>query len=134
MCATWGVDNTKDQTLAPAANPVTVKITNDGAPSGNDLLTVTGVTGACNGTFNFGKLDLGSAGYVATDVTFSNSKLTWNHNGTLTLTLGTPSAATSAVNGTTTATYTPSGAMTDPNGNAAFGSAAHAAGGSSSHF
>ena len=134
MCSTWGADNTKDQNLQPASNPVTIAINNKAALSGNDQLVVTGVSGACGGTFNFGKIDLGSPSYVAGNITFTNSKITWNHNGTLTLTLGTPSGTTSAVNGNSTATYAPSGSMTDPYGNIAFGSAANTAGGSSSNF
>jgi hypothetical protein len=90
MCSTWGLDNTKDQTLQAPANPVTVAVQDNASASGNDRLVVSSVTGACGGAFHFGAVDLGSPGYVgAGGATFAQSKLQWNHNGMLTITLGT---------------------------------------------
>jgi hypothetical protein len=122
MCSTWGTDNTKDQTLQPAGTPVTVAIGNGG--SGNDTLSITSVSGACGGTFHFGSINLGTSGYIASGyVNFTQSKIQWNHNGQLTITLGGTPTGLSPVSGTPTATYTPDASMTDPTGNTIMGTA-----------
>jgi len=97
---------------------------------------ITNVAGLCGtGTAHFGTIDLGSANYVTANADFTNSKIQWNHNGTLTITLGgNPSPAPLAVTAIITATYTPDSAMTDLGGNTATGTAPHTAGGSTSHF
>jgi hypothetical protein len=114
MCSAWGWDNSKDQTLSG----VTLRIVNNGAPSGNDQLVVQSVGSACGGVFHFGTVDLGSPNYVvATNADFTSSKIAWMHNGTLTFTLG-GSATTTAVLDPITAVYMPDTAMTDTSGNA----------------
>jgi hypothetical protein len=133
MCSTWGMDNTKDQSLTG----VTLRIV-DGGLAANDKLVVSNVGTACGGTgFHFGEIALGSQSYVtAGSADFTASKIQWNHNGTLTFTLGgTPSALVNAVADLgITATYKPDSAMTDVTGNPATGSISDTAGGSSSHF
>jgi hypothetical protein len=114
MCSTWGVDNTKDQNI----QPITVRIANNAAPgSGNDLLQIQPVSGACGGTIHFGTNDLGSPSYVTADADFTNSKIQYNHNGTVTITLGgSPTPAPAAVTSLVTATYLPNASLVDPNG------------------
>ena len=116
MCGVWGADNTVDRSLSG----VTVQL-NDGG-SANDVLSLDtpSVAAACGvGGSHFGSIDLGSTGYNTTGaaITFTNSKIQWNHNGTLTVTLGAPSAAVNAVTTALTATYTPDPSMLDPGGN-----------------
>lgn len=133
MCSTWGLDNTKDQTLQPSSGtPVTVRIEDGGA--GNDRLRVQSVSGACGGAFHFGTIDLGSAGYVAANVDFTSSKIQWNHNGLLTITLGGTPAGISAVASGATATYTPDSAMTDPTGNTVMGTVSDTPSPGNDHF
>ena len=83
----WGADNTKGQTLT---GTVTSK-NNVLGYGGGDVLNLSSISGG-GSQAHFGVVDLGSGNYVNTaDVNFSSSKIQWNHNGTLTVTLGTPS-------------------------------------------
>jgi hypothetical protein len=127
MCSTWGWDDTKDQTLSG----VTIQIQDGG--SGNDKLVVLNNPSLCGGTFHFGTIDLGSPNYVTSNQNFTSSKVAWNHDGTLSFTLG-GSATTMAVTDPVTAVYTPDSAMTDTSGNAPQGTASDASSGSQSNF
>jgi hypothetical protein len=126
MCSTWGWDNTKDQNLTG----VTIQIQDGGA--GNDKMVVTSAS-ACGSTFHFGTVDLGSPNYVTSTQSFTSSKIGWNHNGTLTFTLG-GSGTTTAVTDMISATYTPDSSMTDTSGNAPQGTASDPSMGSQSNF
>ncbi|CAN5569313.1 hypothetical protein BH20ACT23_BH20ACT23_11590 [soil metagenome] len=68
FCSTWS--GTGDQSITPG-NVVTVTVINNGAPSGNDLLTASTSASACGGQFHFGSVDLGSPNHVQTNSTFS---------------------------------------------------------------
>jgi hypothetical protein len=120
MCTPWGTDVTKDQTLSG----MTVTIENNTGDTGNDrlVLDTASVGTACGGSSHFGSIDLGNAGYVTANADFATSKIQWNHNGTLTVTLG-GSATVSAVTTGLTAKYTPDASMMDLGGNYATGSA-----------
>ncbi len=93
---------------------VVVTITDNGAASGNDLLSVAGSGGT---TVNFGTIDLGSNSFVkSTGTTFGASgtvsTLVWSDaNKTLTLTLGTQSGKSQTFSSDVTAVYTPSAAL-----------------------
>ncbi len=117
MCSTWGWDNTKDQNLTG----VTIQIQDGTGPGGDDQMVVTSAS-ACGGSFHFGTVDLGSPNYVTSNQSFTSSKIQWQHDGTLTFTLG-GSGTTAAVTSTLTAIYTPDSAMKDTSGNAATGTA-----------
>jgi hypothetical protein len=135
MCSTWGLDNTRDQTLQPSTGTaVTMRIVDGGSPLVNDTLVVQSVAGACGGTFHFGSIGLGSPSYVAGTVDFTSSKIQWNHNGQLTFTLGGTPTGVSPVASSVTATYTPDSAMTDPAGNTPMGSASDTPGDGHYHF
>jgi|GEM_PF-2371111 prepilin-type N-terminal cleavage/methylation domain len=113
LCTGW------NGTTARKSSTVVVSITNnDAATGGDDSLTVTDTS--CP-TFNFGKIDLGSAAWVAGNTNFSGN----NNNAssvvfdatlkTLTITLGTGSGSGTGV-AAQTFVYTPSVAMKDSTG------------------
>ncbi len=96
---------------------VSVAVTDGGA--GNDTLTVT----TSSGTFNFGTVNLGAAGYVTGgsmafggSTNGTRSSVAWNVSSrTLTITLGakTGTGSQGTVAGGSVATYTPSAAITN---------------------
>ena len=122
MCSTW-TGNGANQSIA-ADNVVTVTIADNGAPSGNDQLTVSTSAAACGGAFNFGSVDLGSAAFVGGNTTFSGagvdaSSVTWNATTRmLTVTLGARvlGGNPARVNTAVTSTYTPSTALRSTSG------------------
>ena len=71
MCSIWTGDGA-NQSIA-ADNVVTVTISDNGAPSGNDQLTVATSAAACGGAFNFGSVDMGSDAFVGGNTTFSGA-------------------------------------------------------------
>jgi hypothetical protein len=111
--------------FATLSVPLTVTITSNTAPSGNDLLSIPSVgTGVCavDGIVHFGTIDLGSTGYVPSGTaTFSNSTFALTQtatSGTIVITLGTASGTATAVVATgTSAIYAPDTALTDTAGN-----------------
>jgi Bacterial Ig domain len=113
LCSGWSGDGTNQSTTG------TVTITDGGAA--NDTLTVTSAT--C-GTFRFGTVDLGSAGFAQSGtVTFTASAITWNASTfQLAITLGTQTGTTNRVSAASvTATYTPNSAITGTSGAAISG-------------
>ena len=122
MCSTW-TDDGANQSIA-ADNVVTVTIADNGAPSGNDQLTVSTSAAACGGASNFGSVDLGSPSFVGGNNTFSGagvdaSSVTWNATARmLTMTLGARVLGGNPyrVNTTVTSTYTPSAALRSTSG------------------
>lgn len=117
LCSTWSGD-AANQSVA-ADNVVTVRIQNDAAPSGNDLLDVSTSAAACSGQFHFGSIDLGETRYVTGNTTFvgtgtGRSSIAWNPTTRqLTITLGTKATGGNPgrVNSSVTATYTPDPAI-----------------------
>ena len=114
-------------TLAPSDPDgnvnVVVTITNNGAASGNDVLTVTASGGA---TLAFGTIDLGSKSFVSSTNTFgasgTASTLVWDSvNKRLNLTLGTQSGSSSTVSANVTAVYTPGPALRTASGGSVSG-------------
>ncbi|HXF37827.1 MAG TPA: hypothetical protein VNO17_11720 [Actinomycetota bacterium] len=93
-----------------SATTVRVRIVDNG---GNDLLEVRTASGAA-------ALPLGSVAlngnHVTADRDFAGSTMT-QAGGTITVTLGTPSGATNAVNAARTISWTPSAGATDAAGN-----------------
>jgi hypothetical protein len=115
LCSGWSGNTTNQSTTG------TITITDGGAA--NDTLTVT--TAAC-GTFRFGTVDLGSAGFAQSGTaTFTNSAITWNASTLqLAIALGTQTGTTNRVNAASiTATYTPNPAITGTSGAAISGTA-----------
>jgi len=121
MCSTWSGD-ANNQAIT-SNNVVTVSIANNTA-SGNDLLTVA-TSPDCVGGFRFGSIDLGSGGFVTTNMTFGGSggnasKIAWNATTfELTVTLGKGPANTppGSVVTSVTATYSsPSGLLSSDGG------------------
>jgi parallel beta-helix repeat protein len=134
MCGAWGADNGRDQTLSG----LTLQLNDGGGADDVLALDTPSVAGACGAAgSHFGSIDLGSTGYNTTGaaIVFTGSKIQWNHNGTLTVTLGTPSPAANAVTAALTATYTPDPTMRDPGGNPIHGTASDSqTGASNSNF
>jgi hypothetical protein len=125
ICSTWS--GTGNQSIT-AGDVVTVTVTNNGAPSGNDLLTVSTSSAACGGQFKFGSVDLGSPNYVTTTATFRNlllpSTIAYNYSSRrLTITLGAlANGQTGTVAGATTGLYTPDPSTLGANGRPVTGS------------
>jgi hypothetical protein len=126
FCSTWS--GTGDQSIT-AHNVVTVTVLNNGAPGGNDLLTVSTSAAACGGAFRFGSVNLGSPNYVQTDSTFAgsgnnSSRISYSSQGELTIRLGTRASGTSngTVTGGITYGYTPDPAILGTNGRPITGS------------
>jgi type II secretory pathway component PulJ len=116
VCAGWNGTSSRSS--------VTVTITNnDPTTGGNDSLTVTDAS--CP-TFNFGKINLGSASWVTATTSYSgngNNASTAVFNAaltTLTVKLGNGTAGPTGV-AATTMTYTPAPAIADAFGNTATG-------------
>ncbi len=113
FCSTWSGDTT-DQVLN-ALSDVTVTVTNGPA----DTLTVTSAT--C--TFNFGSINLASAGYVSSSSTFRGSKtstrstISWTASTyKLVIKLGSKASGTVASVSTSTPIYTASPTIADSAG------------------
>jgi hypothetical protein len=117
LCSTWSGD-ASNQSIA-VDSVVTVRIQNDAAPSGNDLLDVTTTAAACGGQFHFGSIDLGSTSFVTGATTFAGtganrSSIAWNPTTRqLTVTLGARATGGNPgrVNSSVTSTYTPDPAI-----------------------
>ena len=110
ICAAW-------TGVAPLAgnNNVTATVNNnDAANGGRDSITVTAAS--CTGGLQFGKIDLGSSGFVTTNIAFGGSggsggsnasSISWASN-TLTVVLGQASPASATwTSVVSTAVYTP---------------------------
>jgi hypothetical protein len=69
---------------------------------------------ACQGQFNFGWIDLGQLGYCTGTVQFTDATIHWDGVNTLTITLGSPGGATTAVSAPSVATYNPASALGFP--------------------
>lgn len=87
LCSAWTSDTTNRTGI-----DVTVTMNNNAGTTGNDTVTVTGVSGVtCSGGLKFGSIDLGSAGYVGGTINYGSSKLDLTSSGstpTIKLTLG----------------------------------------------
>jgi len=113
LCAAWS----DDDTAKTISTGVTVTVSNDGAPTSSDVLTVA-VAGCGPTGFHFGSLNLGGKGFVArgTSATFAGS-VTWSPaNAALGVFLGASNGGKLGTVGPTTAVYTPDPAMTDLGG------------------
>jgi hypothetical protein len=100
-----------------ASTPVIIKIV-DGGNSDDTLQVLNASTSA---VLPFGTIDLGRKDYVSQTITFglSGTASTMVQSGaTITLTLGTPSAAATTAAGNGTMKWTPSATVTDDAGNA----------------
>jgi len=93
---------------------------NNGSGSGNDTVTVYNAANATQ--LPLGSVNLGRADYTGASITFgatgTASSMTMSGN-TITVTLGTQSAAATTAAATGTMIWTPSASATDPAGNAA---------------
>jgi hypothetical protein len=93
---------------------------NNGAGSNNDTVTVYNSTNATQ--LPLGSVNLGRADYTSANITFgatgTASSMAMSGN-TITITLGTQSAAATTAAATGTMSWTPSASATDPAGNAA---------------
>jgi hypothetical protein len=124
--STWALDTTPHD--IDGNNEVTATITDNGAASGNDMLTVSVISSICP-TFRFGSIDLGSAGFVTADMTFkdtgsSSTDLHWiPSTRTIQMELGTATGGgtVGTVTGSVNATYTPDAGILDSAGNAITG-------------
>lgn len=69
---------------------------------------------------NFGTLDLGSSGFVTSDVEYAGSTLVWDGSIQVTVTLGNPSPSSGVAKhaNPVTTSFTPASALTDLAGNA----------------
>jgi hypothetical protein len=121
FCSTWngaGNQSITDNSV------VTITVINDGAPGGNDLLTVSTSAAACGGAFHYGSIDLGSPNYVQTNSTFRGnganaSTIAYTAaSRRLTVVLGARASGTSTgtVTGAITYTYTPDPVIQGANG------------------
>jgi Bacterial Ig-like domain len=101
------------------ATTVVVRL-NDGVSGANDTVTVYNATNATQ--LPLGSVTLGGADYTGANLTFgatgTASSMTMSGN-TITITLGTQSAAATTAAATGAMTWTPSATATDPAGNAA---------------
>lgn len=101
-----------------ASTAVVVRL-NNGNGASNDTLTVYNSTNATQ--LALGSVNLGRTDYTAANITFgatgTASSMVMSGN-TITITLGTQSAAATAAAGTGTMSWTPSASATDPAGNA----------------
>jgi hypothetical protein len=93
---------------------------NNGAGSNNDTVTVFNSTNATQ--LSLGSVNLGRSDYTSASITFgapgAASAMVMSGN-TVTITLGTQSAAATSAAATGTMSWTPSASATDPAGNAA---------------
>ena len=113
FCSTWG--NTTNPSIT--GNNAVIQIADTGS---NDTLTITGVSGACAGTFHLGSIALGG-NYVTGTRTYTGgqTRIQWNRTAhTLQIRLGNSSGGT-ANTGIAAAkpTYTPDAALADLAGN-----------------
>jgi hypothetical protein len=110
-----------------AATNVVVRITNGG--TGNDLLTVRNAANAVQ--LPLGSINLGRIDYVTTTVNFGATAVASQMSqagNTITLTLGTPSAAATTAAAASALAWTPAAGATDAAGNATLLSVAAEAG------
>jgi hypothetical protein len=102
-----------------AATPVVVRL-NNGNGASNDTVTVYNSSNATQ--LPLGSVNLGRTDYTGSNITFgatgTASSMVMSGN-TITITLGTQSAAATTASATGTMTWTPSASATDPAGNAA---------------
>jgi hypothetical protein len=121
FCSTWS--GAGDQSIT-ANNVVTVNVINNGAPGGNDLMTVSTSGAACGGAFHYGSVNLGSPNHVQTNSTFrgtGNNVSTIAYTAAsrrLTVVLGARDSGTSSgtVTGGITYMYTPDPVIQGTNG------------------
>jgi hypothetical protein len=116
------------------ATNVVVRL-NDGVSGANDTVTVYNATNASQ--LPLGSVNLGRADYTGASLTFgaTGSASSMVSSGTtVTITLGTQSAAATTASATGTMTWTPSASATDPAGNAASTTAASESGAADKDF
>jgi hypothetical protein len=107
FCSTW-TNDTQNQTLTTSQLQL-VKV-------GTTATKIQLAAGDCGGGFNLGTIDGLSKNYTSATITYTNSTITWTAaTKQLKITLGTPSATTTAVNTTSTATYTPAAGLQSTN-------------------
>jgi hypothetical protein len=133
ICSTWSGDSSNQSITGDYV--AWVIITNNAAPSGNDLLTVQTAAAACGGQFHFGNIDLGSPNFVTGNVYYggtgtNQSVVSWNATTSrMDITLGAiafgPAPGTVAI--PVTATYTPDSLITNPSGTPITGTASRTA-------
>jgi len=99
-------------------------VIDDNAVSGNDRLRVTTTNAqVCGGAFKFGSVNLGNAGFVTANTTFT-ATIAWTAaSNQLTVTIVSDSVNAVRVNSNNTALYTPDAAITGTSGRAVTGSA-----------
>jgi hypothetical protein len=133
ICSTWTGDSTNQ--LITGNNVALVVITNNAAPSGNDMLTVATTASACGGQFHFGNVDLGSPNFVTGNTYYggsgaSQTTVAWNATTfRLDITLGAIAfgPAPGTVGTSVRATYTPDPVITNPSGTPVTGTASRTA-------
>jgi hypothetical protein len=114
LCSDWSGDSSNQAITADSA--VAVRIRNNAAASGNDLLDIYTAAGFCGSGFNMGSIDLGTPNFVTGDTYWggagaSKTTITWTPaTSQLLVTLGARAFgnAPNRVNSSVTATYTPS--------------------------
>ncbi len=115
FCSNWTSSNYPDLT-----GPNVVVWANE-APGGDGMITGVSDSVDCVGGFHFGSIDLGHTGYFNGPMTFNNSRIHWNGNNTLTITLGMESVGNPTVGPPSVAVYTPdptlgyTGTLSSPN-------------------
>ncbi len=113
FCSTWG--NTTNPSIT--GNNAVIQIADTGT---NDTLTITGVSGACAGTFHLGSIALGG-NYVTGNRTYTGgqTRILWNRTAhTLQIRLGNSSGGTANAGiAAAKPTYTPDAALADLAGN-----------------
>lgn len=78
LCSAWAGGNTTNRSAT-----VTATISNNAGTTGNDTLTITAVSGiTCTGGMKFGTVDLGSAGYVGGNISYTSTSFTLSNAGT----------------------------------------------------
>jgi len=115
LCSTWS--GTGDQTAVGSV------VVDNNAASGNDRLRVTTNAPVCGGAFKFGNVNLGTAGFVTANTTFT-ATIAWGAaSKQLTVTIVSDSVDAVRVNSSNTALYTPDAAITGTSGRAVTGTA-----------
>ncbi len=76
MCSAW-TSNTTNRSAT-----VTATISNNAGATGSDVLTVPTISGVtCSGGFKFGSIDLGSSGYVTSNISYTNTDFNLTNAG-----------------------------------------------------
>ncbi|MGH2751857.1 MAG: hypothetical protein ACRDK3_13445 [Actinomycetota bacterium] len=124
ICSTWTGDGSNQSAAG------TVRLEDDAAASGSDLVLVRTTAPVCGGNFNFGSIDLGSAGFTRRLHEFTATIAYDAGQRRLTVTLSartTVGQPPRTVNTPVTSTYTPSSAIMGVTGRAITGTASSTA-------